>query len=185
MGTPTNRGDLLPVIAAYAALISVYACETEALIALFTRLDHHPDADIEPPVFVMMLGSLGLIILVYYRLFGQDALITSALAVVMGYCLLSAILGLLLIAVAQRDARNKRAIADQMAEARQAKHVRDEVEATTQRSMDLRRLRHDLANQMRVVTGLVNAGHYDDADRYLASLEAQARGLQGNSRWDA
>ena len=182
MGTPTNRGDLLPVIAAYAALISVYACETEALIALFTRLDHHPDADIEPPAFVMMLGSLGLIILVYYRLFGRGAMVTGALAVIMGYCVLSAVLGLLLITVAQRDARNKREMADQMAEARQTKHVRDEVEATTRRSMDLRRLRHDLANQMGVVTGLVAEGRYDDADRYLASLEAQARDLQGNSR---
>lgn len=49
MGAPANKEDLFPVIAAYAALISVYACETEALIALFARLDHHPDADIEPP----------------------------------------------------------------------------------------------------------------------------------------
>ena len=45
MGAPTNRGDLFPVIVAYAVLISVYACETEALIALFAKLDHHPDAD--------------------------------------------------------------------------------------------------------------------------------------------
>ena len=125
MGTPTNGRDLFPVIAAYAALISVYACETEALIALFARLDHHPDADIEPPVFFMMLGSLGLTILIYYRLFGQGTMATRALAVVMGYCMLSAVLGLLLIAVSQRDARNKREIADQMAEARQTKHVRE------------------------------------------------------------
>lgn len=73
----------------------------------------------------MMLGSLGLTILIYYPLFGQGTMATRALAVVMGYCMLSAVLGLLLIAVSQRDARNKREIADQMAEARQTKHVRE------------------------------------------------------------
>ena len=44
--------------------------------------------------------------------------------------------------------------------------------------LNMRRLRHDLANHLHVVSRLVESGHYDDADRYLAELRKQAHSLQ-------
>lgn len=178
MGSPADRDAIVPIVVAYSILISIYACETEAIFALFSRLDHQQDARVEPPVFIMMLGSLGLIAVIYYRIFGRNDMLTSILTVITVYAILSALLGFALIVVAQRDTRAKRLIANQMAQARQAKHVRNEVVTATRLSLDLRRLRHDLANQLHVVSRLVEAGHYDDADRYLAELQRQAHSLQ-------
>ena len=61
---------------------------------------------------------------------------------------------------------------------RHERHARTELERTLQHDLALRRLRHDLANQVGVVAQLLETGDVREADGYLAALQAQAERLR-------
>lgn len=174
-----DQSNIVPVVAIYSVLIPVTALTMELVITTCQHADHSEDAQLELPIVALILSATLHFAAIYVRFYAGNDMAPIIAVSSLAYCLLAIAASLTLLAVARRDARTKREIADQMAQARQAKHVRGTVEATTRRSLGLRRLRHDLANQTRVVTGLVGEGRYDDADRYLVALQAQAHELQG------
>ena len=165
----------------YAVLILASAVETQLVIVLCRRFDQDQDADLEAPVLALMLGSIGLVTVQLYRFYvpvlSSGYYDTRLISVMVVYCICEFVLSLALVPIARNDAQLKRQIAERAATVRQDKRVRDEVRAATRRSLGMRRLRHDLANQMGVVGELVAQGRADDADRYLAALQTQAHKL--------
>lgn len=104
-----------------------------------------------------------------------------SMAVVFLTCIgLSFLLANLVFSVASYDAQLSRDRTNRMAGLRQTRHVKTEVTASMARSINVRRLRHDLANQIDIVTELVHEGNVTEADRYLAQLQAQAQSLTRN-----
>jgi hypothetical protein len=174
-----NQSNIATIAAIYSVLIPVMALALEMVIAAYRSFDRQNDAQLELSIVALILSAVIHFFLIYLRFFPSNEMAAPVAVSALAYCLATIASSFILLTVAQRDARVKREVTDQIAEARQVKHVRSEVEATTLRSMSLRRLRHDLANQMRVVTGLISEGRYDDADRYLAALQDQAHGMQG------
>lgn len=86
-----------------------------------------------------------------------------------------------MLGVAQRDVQAQRVVAERAAMARQLKHLRVQIDAMTRSSVSVRLLRHDLANQVRVVRQLAAKGSVTDADRYLATLQERSRKVaEGN-----
>ena len=77
---------------------------------------------------------------------------------------MSANSGYAMLGVARRNAQAQRVVAERAAMARQLKHLRTQIDAMTRSSVSVRLLRHDLANQVRVVRQLATKGSVEDAD---------------------
>lgn len=90
---------------------------------------------------------------------------------------LSFLLASIVFSVVSSDAQLARDNANRVGESRQVKHVKDEIAASKARSLTVRRLRHDLANQIDVVAELTREGKVVEADHYLALLQEQAQNL--------
>ena len=79
--------------------------------------------------------------------------------------------------LAHTDARARRRKANELASKEQISRMRVELAESARRSLELRRLRHDMANQVAVVDELVKHGRMTDADAYLAQLQQRAHAL--------
>ena len=84
--------------------------------------------------------------------------------------------------VARQDLQVSRRNADQAARTRRTRHIRAEVAGITRSSVGVRRLRHDMANQVGVIDELVSEGRCTEAEDYLAALQEQADVLSGRTR---
>ena len=78
------------------------------------------------------------------------------------------------LSIAREESRISRKKADAMALVRQTKHMREEILYATHRSVDLKRLRHELAAQIGVIPSLVEEGRTREAESRLTTLASQA-----------
>ncbi len=174
-----NQDTIASVVVIYSLLAFFASIVMEFIITLYARIDRDRDAMLEPPVIflslVMFVGFDALLMRTNDA--GVYSLMGPFLCFLCCLCTLGSCMALL--AVARRDAEATRLAADQVAVARQERHVRGEIEASVQRTTQMSRLRHDLANQVEVVEQLAAQGRYDEADQYLEDLQAQARKLGG------
>lgn len=146
-------------------------------IALFMRIYNEDDAFIELPIIVQMALSPVFFHVIHTRLYVQDSLTPTTTAGIIAFCLFSICASFAMLAIARQDLFSRRSIAEHAASVRQAAHTRREVEAIARRAVSLRKLRHDLVNQIAVVERLAASGQVDEADRYLDVLQQQSREL--------
>jgi len=177
-----NRETIGSVVTVFSLLIVLAISVNEALITLCGYLDHEQGATIEPPLIVLPLVTYLFLNLLYVR---RDAIELHEATIPMLLLVCSLITLAIcagLIFVAQREATAARKATDSAAMARQERHVRGEIEASVRRTMEMSRLRHDLANQVEVVEQLAAQGLFADADQYLARIQMQAQTLIGEEQ---
>ena len=175
--TSLAGGDNGTICLIYCALIPIAALVEELVIITGRRIDDGLDTELEIPGVLIMSLSFVFYIPLIFRADRVPNHGVSVYFVAAIYATASLAASLVLISVAKRDAQASRQAADRLALTRQNRHVRGEVEASVQRTMEMSRLRHDLANQVDVVEQLVAQERFVDADRYLELLQSQARDL--------
>ena len=177
-----NQDTIASVVVIYSLLAFFASIVMEFIITVCARIDRDRDAMLEPPViFLSLVMFVG-----FDALLGRtnDAGVYSLMGPFLCFLCCLCTLGscMALLAVARRDAEATRLAADQVAFARQERHVRGEIEASVRRTTEMSRLRHDLANQVEVVEGLAAQGRFADADQYLVRLQLQAQTLMGEEQ---
>ena len=164
-------------------LVSIFVIEGTAwALGAPGRDDAWRDEGLETPAIVLLLWSDVLCIVISDQLKVADSLnfVTSLLGSL--YCLLSLAFSFAALSATRKAAQARRAATNRTISDRQARRVRDEVEASVHSSLDVRHLRHDLANQIDVVGELARRGQMEEADRYLADLQARAQALMEDAR---
>lgn len=172
-----DASNALHVAITYLVAISLYALVCEAAITFFRHRDDRVESGIASPVLLFLLISP---LNVYYPLLTIDNnYLPLAMSFVIASYGLSAGYAFLVLRAANNDLRLQQDQVNETAVLRQTRHVLNRIRSHTTRTADMRRLRHDLANQLEVVTSLVNSGHTDEASRYLEALEQRASALAG------
>lgn len=174
----TSDDQIPAVLATYALVGVIAAILMHIIIVVCERTDYHRDYTIDLPVLFLMLWSSALY--GYLDLVCHDLVIASipyALTLFL-CCALTLILGIATLSLAHDEARMRRIAANNAASVRQVRHMHAEIESAAQRSLKLRELRHDMANQIEVVLELARKGNSAEADRYLASLQIRAAELK-------
>jgi len=176
-----------PIALVYVIGIPTMALSYEVVITACKKRDNSfetpLDANLGPSLVLFNLATYLLITSSMYRVkwraFDSHAL---AIALVFLACIgLSFLLSAIVLAVASHDEQFFRNEADRSMRSRHLRHVKSEVASSVKRRLELRRLRHDLSNQLSVVSELTREGSFEEADRYLASLQSQAQDLIGDS----
>ena len=152
----------------------------ESLIFFYRRADRELDADIAPAILANMFACYLLSLIIDIRIIDTMLDGPVILATVGLVALIEAAYALSTITVAHRDAVSKRILADEAARARQARHVKQAIEASTLKAGAMRRLRHDLANQVDLVYELAESGHTHEASQYLDDLRSQIQDISGD-----
>ena len=184
---PSNLSEAAPltITLVYTVLIFTTTITCEAAIALLRRTDDAWDEAFEPTAFIMMTSSFMFFVMLLVR-FDLGNVESAIVPVVTGLgAILAVTISLLLLRIARWDAHAKREIALQAANKRQIKHLMEEAERMTSRSTAMRRIRHDLANQIGIVHALADQGRFAEADEYLSGLQDMVRQLAGPTPNDA
>lgn len=174
----TMDGMLIPsmlVTYAFTALLDGLICA--AIVTVCQWTDRNRNYPIDIPIVVLLFWSCFLSM--QLDLWCSDSISTTLAFTVTQfvYCILSVVLGLCTMMLAHNDARASRMKANEHALREQVSRMHAEVAASAQRSLALRQLRHDMANQVAVVEELVKHGHMAEADTYLEQLQQRAHAL--------
>ena len=171
------------VLSTYVIILLV---TLHGLVALIYIHDHRPHTveDLSTGMFlVLLIWSVVLYLFVLNRWGSYDAYSSSftppAIAII--GCLVNAMLALIAVSVSHAEAVTRRDRTDATVLTRQIKHVRAEILEASKRTTMLRKLRHDLANQIDVVLHLARQGHPKEADQHLANLQCLTTELSGGA----
>ena len=184
---PSNLSEAAPltITLVYTVLIFTTTITCEAAIALLRRTDDAWDEAFEPTAFIMMTSSFMFFVMLLVR-FDLGNVESAIVPVVTGLgAILAVTISLLLLRIARWDAQAKREIALRAANKRQIKHLMKEAERMTSRSTAMRRIRHDLANQIGIVHALADQGRFAEADEYLSGFQDMVRQFAGPTPNDA
>ena len=184
---PSNLSEAAPltITLVYTVLIFTTTITCEAAIALLRRTDDAWDEAFEPTAFIMITSSFMFFVMLLVR-FDLGNVESAIVPVVTGLgAILAVTISLLLLRIARWDAHAKREIALRAANKRQIKHLMEEAERMTSRSTTMRRIRHDLANQIGIVHALADQGRFAEADEYLSGLQDMVRQFAGPTPNDA
>lgn len=184
---PSNLSEAAPltITLVYTVLIFTTTITCEAAIALLRRTDDAWDEAFEPTAFIMMTSSFMFFVMLLVR-FDLGNVESAIVPVVTGLgAILAVTISLLLLRIARWDAQAKREIALRAANKRQIKHLMEEAERMTSRSTAMRRIRHDLANQIGIVHALADQGRFAEADEYLSGFQDMVRQFAGPTPNDA
>ena len=175
----SNASDIALV---YCITLLSASIAYETVILLCQRIDQRHEAEFETPVLAFLFVCFFLANFMVVRLTSQEH--TSVLTYLsVGVALIASLAyGFLSLALTQRDVLAKRDLANNTARLRQEKHVIAQIVEVSRRNDDMRRLRHDLANQLDIVSELVAKGHTAQADQYLGALQEQASRITGRNR---
>ena len=111
--------------------------------------------------------------LAYYKVIDmEDGYMTQAL--VLASCWLGLIGCSVILAIVRREAASQREAAETALAARRIKHTLDEVKSLALRAKGMSSLRHALANDIRAVRRLAEAGSVAEANQRLLRLQEQA-----------
>lgn len=174
----TGMLDQSFVLVAYTGGLIFATILLEMLMALF---DDVMDATLTGPALTLLIISYPLISAVFMRAHVLSMMPSMLFAAAVLTTILTMFLCIALVYLTRKDVLATRQSADRMARARQARHIRIEVEGIARRSDDIRRLRHDLANQVDVVAELTRQGRVREADGYLEALIDQTRRIAGGA----
>lgn len=144
-----NENNYVDIGLTYCVTVLLGTLLIESLILFYRRADHTLDAQIAPAVLANMFACYLLSLLLYVRTIDTMLDDPIILATVGSIALIEAAYALSTITIARRDSVAKRILADEAACMRQARHVKQAIEASALKVVAMRRLRHDLANQKR------------------------------------
>lgn len=165
----------VPMIMTYCVLIPISVLVLNTIVMFLRRQDKSVSIAMNVTILALLMTShLCMALLAYRFSIGYDFMFYAAIAVRVMLILAAC---MLLYIAAQRDFARQRQDADKAAVARQAKHLRGELDAITRRALAMQRLRHDIANQVDVVDELMSSAYYQEADAYLIALQNQADAL--------
>lgn len=184
---PSNLSEAAPltITLVYTVLIFTTTITCEAAIALLRRTEDAWDEAFEPTAFIMMTSSFMFFVMLLVR-FDLGNVESAIVPVVTGLgAILAVTISLFLLRIARQDAQAKREIALRAANKRQIKHLMEEAERMTSRSTAMRRIRHDLANQIGIVHALADQGRFAEADEYLSGFQDMVRQFAGPTPNDA
>ena len=174
------EGELLyKTILIHIAAAAVNTIASFTIVREFGVSVAQRDEALEPSFIVLLFCSYVVCIFLSNQAaqHSSNPLCTAAAVMDLLCCLLSLGLTSWALKSARQDARERRAQANRDATTQQLQLVQDEVEALAQRSLMMRRLRHDLANQIDVVTELATSGNARESDLHLQALQAYAHEL--------
>lgn len=165
----------------YPISLLTSALTYEIVIAFCMRADDRDMAPLNLSVVALILGSylfFGFFIIRVNNVQSQGSFISVASFL---WTLLTFATTVSTLELAQRDARAMKDHANQVVITRQACHVKREVGTMAHASSSVRRLRHDLANQVGVIDELLTEDQYKAAERYLLELQSRASELMKDS----
>ena len=178
------EADPLSIVLVYTVLVFTATITCEATIAFFHR-GNSLDEAFEPAAFIMMASSFVFFIMLMVR-FDLSNVEGAIVPIVTGLgAILAVTISLFLLRIARQDAQAKREIALQTARRQQIEHLMEEAERMTSRSTAMRRIRHDLANQIGIVHALADQGRFAEADEYLSGFQDMVRQFAGPTPNDA
>ena len=161
----------------YASCILTSAITYEAVIAFCTRADDRSLLPLNLSVIALSLETYLIFGFVSIRIYDAQSR-SPLLAVAAFLCtVLSFVISISTLEVAQWDAKATKEHSSKVAIARQIYHVKREIVVTAHVSSSMRKLRHDLANQIGVVNELIDAGHVDVAEQFLLELQVRIHKL--------
>ena len=182
-----DASNYLSVIITYLVTILATALVFELPIIYCGRVDQRLDAQIEKSV-VALIGALSAINLFFMTrsimlATGSHTTVSgTALVVLCASCIGCIFVAYTVFSIARREAAARNHKTYRAAQVRHERHARFELERALQHDLALRRLRHDLANQVGIVAQLLDAGDVQEADDYLAALQGQAEHLREDDR---
>ena len=172
-----SQAPILSVAMGYIAAIYVTAITFELLIVVCNRSREQVSHAIELPIILLTACSHAVAFMLSTRVHYSNtnspllAVATFASAI----CTLS--ISLSTLEIAQRDIAAARDDADRIAIARQTRHIRAELSHIARHSTRVRRLRHDLANQIQTIDELLERGQTEAAGLYLSQLQTRAKNI--------
>lgn len=177
--TPTviTAENAAPVTFVYCVIFLASAILFELLVILLSYIDKKDDALIELPAIPLAVSSVTLYSTVHVRMYRNNLINVEAAIAMALFCIASMGILMAIMFIAQSDARAIKTLGQQQAAARLSKHLGAQISGQASRASAARRLRHDMANQVDVVRELAQEGRVQEADRYLATLQEQARVL--------
>ena len=182
--TPENIGYIMLT---YAFSMLFYGSLTMLLVALHDRLETNVGAVSTLPFAALLLWSF--VVGAYLIMMWNDNMGTHNYWMSVTASSLTAITNIVLsfatLALAHSESKAIRERQDAAALVEQTAHMRAKILATTQHSVALRQLRHDLATQMGSILGLEVAGQREEAMRKLKHLQNQARAISSEGHEDA
>lgn len=164
-----SQQDML--VAYISALVFAFLL-LEALITIF---DDVMDATLSSPALSLLVFSYMLSSATFRR--AHLSIETSSLysTTTMVTTLVTLALCIALVYMTRSGVQASRESANRFARIRQARHIHTEVIGITRRSQAIHRLRHDLANQIGVVSQLASQERFEEADDYLRALIEQSQ----------
>ena len=173
------------VVTTYLVIFSLNVLIFGALIARSEHASKEDQPPLEYPAVILIPASMAL----YHISLSRSVDITNSgllpgnLLPLVASCCISLLTIYLILWTARRESETQRELAEHAIAARRVRHTRREVEGMTWRAEGMSSLRHDLANQVRDIARLAEAGETAEAGRRLSKLSGQARVLSGG--WDA
>ena len=175
--TAIDSSNYVDIALTYCVTIVLCAISFELLIYFYRRIDHKVDAQLETPVLTSMGACYTLILITFVRFASTGHRDAFTLIGIGTYALFGIVYALATLTIARRDVATQRILANEAASQRQERHVTRLIEASSRKRGELRRVRHDLANQIDVVSELAESGRDKEASRYMATLRERVRQL--------
>lgn len=180
MGNFPNDVSQVPLVpAALSCATSAYTAAIlfEILVFACNRMQNQVPLSAELPIILLNVWSYLFLSFFVARI--DDADINSPLLSIASMITVVGTLSVSLITldIAQHEIAVSKENADRIALTRQVRHIKSELSNITKHSVSVRRLRHDLANQIGVIDELAKEGHCDAAEQYLLKLCRKASEL--------
>ncbi len=179
--TSTAEIDMNGVIVAYTLGVLTQGIINTALVYMAKRHDHHHGSLPVLPIIAFLFSSYLLVLWLQTQVSLSTHFNPWANVISLVYAVLSLVLGMAALMIAQRGARIGRESANRAASVRQERHLRAGIADSTRRMVAVRHLRHDLANQLEVIEELARHGRRDEADAHLAILQEHANLISGST----
>lgn len=176
-----NAQNLTSVVSVYLILILTETLLFEMSAAICDRIDAADGQPFEAHVALLVLVSLLFFTLSYARLSQIGANTLRATLASVAYCWLSLLVTSLIILSWKHEAESRRKMTERALSLRKVKHTRSEVASMARRACGMLSLRHALANQIRSIRTLAEAGNTDGAAQRIRDLKTQAQVLAAAS----
>ncbi len=181
--TGSDPNALWQIVLVYTVVFSIAVPVSHALIDICNRTGSDGHLRLQVPLIALLASSYLQVAANYVRFtIARDMAISFMYSVTsLAFCWTTALIVFLIFTYAVRESHARKELAQRAIVARQVKHERIEIEAIAQKAELLYKLRHSLANQMRAIANLAEAGHVEEADMRLSELQKQARTFTGST----
>ena len=175
--TETDSSIVAAFIASYMACILFNLIGQEGVIAFCNRDEEGSETTLRIPLLELIILTHFAGPAVVTRMYNVQNRAVLALICFFVIDLLTLAIALAALDLTQKELRSWRQATVQASLIRQSRHLKSEILSIASSSTATRKLRHDLANQVSVIDELLEEGHVDAAEQYLAELQDRAQSL--------